>query len=482
MTTQYNVVTYGNLTNNNGVLSGFSASNYATLPLNFNPTLLYYDIVFKFNTANVSQEQVLFMVYNANNYTFPVVNIEIFNSALYFETTSGEVQYAEIIGITTLSSNTDYWVKVNRNGNTYTLYLSTDGTTFVSEGTYTTNSHPPLDNYKSLIGLYYSSIDGFKLPFDGGIDLNESYINIDNIRWWQGVTVTSNVRTRIQLRHDTAANWTSVNPVLLDGEVGIETDTRKQKIGDGSTAWNSLPYDVGSTALQSITSSNVTTALGYTPVNKAGDTMSGALSFTKIGGGVISLNAISEGGYSDIQYKMPNDLRVGFVRASNVSATERNLQISVCNNSGSPTSNFILRCNNDVASCTFPNTTCCDGQWVYSYSFLTNSVATTKTTISLSSYLPNDNYKYEVMGVFGRDNVNSADKYLVSSDLFNPQFNTTSGQFCVSFVAGAYARANNTSFILPVGAGRCLYTIGSQANTGNMYLYVLGYRRIGTNS
>jgi len=49
---------------------------------------------------------------------------------------------------------------------------------------------------------------------------------------------------KIQLRHDTAANWTSVNPVLLEGEVGIETDTKKQKIGDGSTSWNSLAYQI----------------------------------------------------------------------------------------------------------------------------------------------------------------------------------------------------------------------------------------------
>ena len=57
--------------------------------------------------------------------------------------------------------------------------------------------------------------------------------------------------TRIQLRHDTAANWTTVNPTLLEGEVGLETDTGKSKIGDGSTAWNSLAYDLASTALQS---------------------------------------------------------------------------------------------------------------------------------------------------------------------------------------------------------------------------------------
>lgn len=48
--------------------------------------------------------------------------------------------------------------------------------------------------------------------------------------------------TRIQLRHDTAANFASVNPVLLAGEVGVETDTNKMKIGDGTTAYNSLDY------------------------------------------------------------------------------------------------------------------------------------------------------------------------------------------------------------------------------------------------
>jgi hypothetical protein len=47
---------------------------------------------------------------------------------------------------------------------------------------------------------------------------------------------------RIQLRRDSAANWTSANPVLAPGEVGTETDTGKLKIGDGSTAWTSLAY------------------------------------------------------------------------------------------------------------------------------------------------------------------------------------------------------------------------------------------------
>ena len=47
---------------------------------------------------------------------------------------------------------------------------------------------------------------------------------------------------RLQNRRDTAANWTSNNPTLAQGEIGYETDTAKFKIGDGSTAWSSLAY------------------------------------------------------------------------------------------------------------------------------------------------------------------------------------------------------------------------------------------------
>ena len=49
---------------------------------------------------------------------------------------------------------------------------------------------------------------------------------------------------RIQLRNDSATNWTTANPVLLEGEIGIEIDSARNriKIGDGTTAWNDLPY------------------------------------------------------------------------------------------------------------------------------------------------------------------------------------------------------------------------------------------------
>lgn len=49
---------------------------------------------------------------------------------------------------------------------------------------------------------------------------------------------------RIQLRRDTAAAWALNNPVLLAGEIGVESDTLKVKVGDGSTAWNALGYAI----------------------------------------------------------------------------------------------------------------------------------------------------------------------------------------------------------------------------------------------
>lgn len=55
------------------------------------------------------------------------------------------------------------------------------------------------------------------------------------------------VVTQIQIRRGTAAQWTSANPTLASGEFGYETDTGKFKIGDGSTAWNSLGYKASGT-------------------------------------------------------------------------------------------------------------------------------------------------------------------------------------------------------------------------------------------
>lgn len=53
---------------------------------------------------------------------------------------------------------------------------------------------------------------------------------------------TNSVKVTLQIRHDTASNWTIRNPVLAQGEYALETDTNWLKIGDGVRDWEHLPY------------------------------------------------------------------------------------------------------------------------------------------------------------------------------------------------------------------------------------------------
>ena len=54
--------------------------------------------------------------------------------------------------------------------------------------------------------------------------------------------MATNVNAQICVRRDTAANWTSANPTLLNGEVGYDTTNNKIKIGNGTLGWNALSY------------------------------------------------------------------------------------------------------------------------------------------------------------------------------------------------------------------------------------------------
>lgn len=67
---------------------------------------------------------------------------------------------------------------------------------------------------------------------------------------------TLSIKT-LQLRNDTKENWTSKNPVLAKGEMGVEIDTNKFKFGDGIKTWSDLPYN-GVVVNQSSTNGNIT--------------------------------------------------------------------------------------------------------------------------------------------------------------------------------------------------------------------------------
>jgi hypothetical protein len=81
------------------------------------------------------------------------------------------------------------------------------------------------------------------------------------------------VQTKIQLRRDTAANWTSTNPTLAAGEIGYDTTNNKFKIGTGTNTWSQLIYQSdasllsGTASITALTTSGNLTVGGNLTVN-----------------------------------------------------------------------------------------------------------------------------------------------------------------------------------------------------------------------
>lgn len=242
MAKTYNINTFGTLTNTDGVLSNFSTTNYATI----NKTITFdnsFELNFKVTTSSdVSNLQIIC----CPDVDQEGVRLDISGGKFGFLCGKNGTWFnLENFQGGTVQANTTYWIRASYNGNNaYKLEVSTDNSIYSTVISFTSTNKVTSNFTNYIIGIYSSFTLGV---FNGSIDLNDSNININGIRTWRGVSVSG---ITIQLRRDTIANWTSVNPILAQGEVGLELDTGKIKIGDGSTAWNSLSYSLGSTALQ----------------------------------------------------------------------------------------------------------------------------------------------------------------------------------------------------------------------------------------
>lgn len=137
---------------------------------------------------------------------------------------------------------------------------------------------------------------------------------------------------RIKMRHDTAANWSSANPVLAVGEWGYETDQKRLKIGDGVTAWNQIAYCV------------VNPAYGQTIMQGAANQKIFAVSSNKVvahnlgrvpDGFIITLT-LNVGGAIPSGYSVGDVIVLGYTSVVTVSADGTNTTIS-CSSANSLT-------------------------------------------------------------------------------------------------------------------------------------------------
>lgn len=239
-----------------------------------------------------------------------------------------------------------------------------------------------------------------------------------------------------------------------------------------------------------------------TKVNKSGDTMTGYLiqqrptptyflSSTQMTKGTnpddikyMSVNFNDEKG--NVSYEQT---RLGLIEYSLDSNGLSKMRIAAYRNLADSTSTAELNLqinSSGTASCTFPNTTCCDGQWVNvnqviatDVDFNTGGVET--KTYSLASYLPNDNYTYEVLFALGGQTAATSGasfSFALMTDIVSNVF------VCRNITrSNAYVFAYGAA-IVPLNT-RQIRVIQSNTTGGTPTMSILricAYRRVGTNA
>lgn len=181
-----NISTVGTLTNNSGVISGFNSTSWAILPENFTPLTSNWSFKIKFKTGTIGTVQDIF---NCSSLDWQPYQLSINpDGTLLFQgyDNGTSTLLFEITSTTVLDEDTDYYALVSyASDNGYLLELSTDDVTYTTEGTDPTTT--PINGGNNIaLGADFSSGAYYEGAFTGSIDLNESYINIGNSRWWTG--------------------------------------------------------------------------------------------------------------------------------------------------------------------------------------------------------------------------------------------------------------------------------------------------------
>ena len=177
-----------------GVASGFSTSDYLTLGDNFRPGNNTWEIGCKFTTGTMSSSQMIY------SFTKALSNAGRYGLSLYINTNQkftviftldGSSFFGETEPNYTLTANTTYWTKEYWDGTAFKLDVSTDRVNYQNIANIP-SSTPIYNGFSvSLFGVWNNG--AFLWPFDGSIDLKETYIKINNKMWFDGSKAAAGV-------------------------------------------------------------------------------------------------------------------------------------------------------------------------------------------------------------------------------------------------------------------------------------------------
>ena len=167
----------GTLTENNGVFSGFSSSDYLALQhiIDFSKP---FEILLKFIPTDFTTPLFLFSTRYITNSGF---DIYIQNSKIrIWGSTNGTSLDISSYSIDTININTTYWYKLKYSPTQIIAELSTDGINFVQENNIALSNQIYQNNYNALIGHGQTTNTNY---FVGSIDLNKSYIKLGSTKY-----------------------------------------------------------------------------------------------------------------------------------------------------------------------------------------------------------------------------------------------------------------------------------------------------------
>lgn len=239
-------------------------------------------------------------------------------------------------------------------------------------------------------------------------------------------------------------------------------------------------------------------------VNKSGDTMTGVLSIKKNTNHInLAISGFTKGTIpssskycsvsinDDINDPLNQELSgLGDIVYTADTSGNSKLDISVIKNQAGSTSSSTLNltvASDGTKSCSFPNTTRVEGQWVKVNTGGDIATGVSPNGSSNLSYtvtqLPNDGHMYEAMiSVVGQ--TDSTSGHMLSAYVYS---DFTSGSGCYICVFRAQTRTSSSIYgggtiILPVTSNRKIYLIRSTGYYGSVDISIKAYRRIGENS
>lgn len=184
--TEPNVTVVGNFAKiDKGVASGFSASQYLTYPVAFTPSTQTWEKVFKYTTGSTVTDGTVY-----SNGTVDKCGDSLFIYGSKPRFLIGYTASAWNVDSTanyTLSPNTSYWFKIAFTSTSYTVDVSTNGTDYENIISVTSSTVITANMSQLNIGQRL----GYSSPLtSGSIDLNQSYIKINDELWWSGDSYT----------------------------------------------------------------------------------------------------------------------------------------------------------------------------------------------------------------------------------------------------------------------------------------------------